>query len=154
SESEADKQLARARLEMEDRLSRLEADLAAAMQRAERAEQWLEAIRQEVEGRLLPSFAAARDPRARPGAEGGDDLKGSARQGRRRAIRAHAPMACCRMRPASSYCCGMAAASRTLFQRAYSFAMNLPKASGVEPCTTTPALVSCCRTVSSASSSL
>ena len=36
----------------------------------------------------------------------------------------------------------MPAASRTLFQRATSAAMCLPNASGVEPPTTTPALVS------------
>ena len=43
---------------------------------------------------------------------------------------------------AASYCCGMPAASRTLFQRANSSAMCLPNSSGVEPPTTTPALVS------------
>src|SRR5205085_1534357 len=40
-----------------------------------------------------------------------------------------------------SYCCGIPAASRTLVQRASSSAMNSPKASGVEPCTVTPALI-------------
>jgi hypothetical protein len=39
------------------------------MQRAERAEQWLEVIRQEVEGRLLPSFETGRGRPTRPGAE-------------------------------------------------------------------------------------
>jgi len=69
SEAEADKHLARARVEMEDRLGRLEVDLAVAMQRAERAEQWLELIRQEVEGHLLPSFATARGRPTRPEVE-------------------------------------------------------------------------------------
>ena len=47
------------------------------------------------------------------------------------------------------YCCAIPAASRTLFQRASSPAMNLPNSSGVEPCTVTPALVSRSRTASS-----
>src|SRR5262245_52918313 len=54
----------------------------------------------------------------------------------------------------ADYCCWMPAASRTLFQRASSPSMNLPKASGVEPLMTTPALVSRSRTASSLRMSL
>src|SRR5262249_57661962 len=39
------------------------------------------------------------------------------------------------------YCCGMPAASRTAFQRLNSRAMCSPKASALEPRTTTPAVV-------------
>jgi hypothetical protein len=49
------------RAQVEDQFRRLEADLAQAEQRAERAEQWLLVIRQEIEGHLMPSFQATHD---------------------------------------------------------------------------------------------
>jgi chromosome segregation ATPase len=61
AEAEADERLGRARAEIEGQVSRLEADLAQAERRAERAEQWLVLIRREIEGHLMPSFAALHD---------------------------------------------------------------------------------------------
>ena len=43
-----------------DQVTRLEIELAEAKRRAERAEQWLVRIRQEIEGGLIPSFAPQR----------------------------------------------------------------------------------------------
>src|SRR5262249_13400818 len=57
-------------------------------------------------------------------------------------------------RGTSTYCCGMPAASRTAFQRANSRAMCSPNASGLEPRTTTPAVVKRFCTTSSARLSL
>jgi hypothetical protein len=54
------------RAEIEDRFARLKDELARAEQRAERAEQWLELIRREIEGHLMPSFAATQDRRPPP----------------------------------------------------------------------------------------
>ena len=59
--AEADERLGRARAEMEAQIRRLETELAQAGLRADRAEQWLVMIRREIEGRLMPSFAAMRD---------------------------------------------------------------------------------------------
>jgi hypothetical protein len=42
-------------------VSRLEAELAEAKRRAERAEHWLSRIREEIEGHLIPSFAAVQN---------------------------------------------------------------------------------------------
>jgi len=42
--------------EAADQLSRLRDDLRQAKQRADRAEQWLTVIHQQIEGRLLPSL--------------------------------------------------------------------------------------------------
>jgi hypothetical protein len=47
-----------------DEISRLQLELADAKGRAERAEQWLVRIRQEVEGRLLPAFTRLRNGRS------------------------------------------------------------------------------------------
>src|SRR5262245_55355056 len=67
----------------------------------------------------------------------------------------------CDLRHAASYppasddhCCGMPAASRTLFHRTSSALMCLPNASGVDPRTTTPALVNRALSASSAITSL
>jgi hypothetical protein len=59
--AEADERLGRARSEMEAQIRRLETELAQAELRADRAEQWLVMIRREIEGRLMPSFAAMHD---------------------------------------------------------------------------------------------
>lgn len=61
AEAEADERLGRAQAEIEGQVSRLEADLAQAERRADRAEQWLVLIRREIEGYLMPSFAAMHD---------------------------------------------------------------------------------------------
>src|SRR5450756_1738116 len=53
-----------------------------------------------------------------------------------------------------SYCCGMPAVSRTVFQRLYSFARNFPNSSGVELLTTTPTAAMRVFTASSARLSL
>jgi hypothetical protein len=45
-------------------VTRLEAELAHATRRAERAEQWLLRIREEIEGHLIPSLAAVSNWRA------------------------------------------------------------------------------------------
>ena len=57
-EAEADDRLSRALAESEDRFIRLKAELAQAELRANRAEQWLALIRQEIEGHLMPQLAA------------------------------------------------------------------------------------------------
>jgi hypothetical protein len=59
--AEADERLGHARSEMEAQIRRLETELAQAELRADRAEQWLVMIRREIEGRLMPSFAAMHD---------------------------------------------------------------------------------------------
>ena len=41
-----------------DQVVRLEAELVNAKQRAERAEDWLSRIRDQIEGDLIPSFSA------------------------------------------------------------------------------------------------
>jgi hypothetical protein len=46
-----------------------EADLAQAELRADRAEQWLVLIRGEIEGHLMPSFAAMHDRLTPPEAD-------------------------------------------------------------------------------------
>jgi hypothetical protein len=61
SETEAHERLHRTWTEMEDRLIRLKSDLAQAELRAERAEQWLLLIRQQIEDHLMPSFATIHD---------------------------------------------------------------------------------------------
>jgi hypothetical protein len=59
--AEADERHVRARVEMEAQIRRLQTELAQAELRADRAEQWLVVIRREVEGHLMPSFAAMHD---------------------------------------------------------------------------------------------
>jgi hypothetical protein len=59
--AEADERHVRARVEMEAQVRRLETELAQAELRADRAEQWLVVIRREIEGHLMPSFAAMHD---------------------------------------------------------------------------------------------
>jgi hypothetical protein len=59
--AEVDERLVRARAEMESQIRRLETEFAHAKLRADRAEQWLVVIRREIEGRLIPSFAAMHD---------------------------------------------------------------------------------------------
>jgi chromosome segregation ATPase len=58
AQAEADECLGRARTEIEGQFRRLEADVAQARQRADRAEQWLVRIRREIEGHLMPAFGA------------------------------------------------------------------------------------------------
>ena len=60
-EAEAKQGLDRGRVEIEDDFSRLKSDLAQAELRADRAENWLVLIRQEIEERLMPLFVAMRD---------------------------------------------------------------------------------------------
>jgi chromosome segregation ATPase len=57
-QAEVDERLGHARAEIEGQFSRLEADVAQARQRADRAEQWLVRIRREIEDHLMPSFGA------------------------------------------------------------------------------------------------
>ena len=61
AEIEATDRLHRAWAELEDRFTCLKADLAQAELRADCAEQWLVAIRREIEDHLMPSFAAMHD---------------------------------------------------------------------------------------------
>ena len=67
--AEADERLGRARAEIDGQVSRLEADLAQTKLRADRAEQWLVLIRREIEGHLMPSFAAMHDRLTHPKAD-------------------------------------------------------------------------------------
>jgi hypothetical protein len=67
--AEANERLSRVRAEIEDRFSRLRADLAQAELRADRAEQWLEMVRREIEDHLMPSFAAMHDRPTPPEAD-------------------------------------------------------------------------------------
>ena len=59
-EADEERRLERVRAATEQ-VSRLEAELAEAKRRAERAEHWLSRIREEIEGHLIPSFAAVRN---------------------------------------------------------------------------------------------
>jgi len=68
-EAEADDRLSRALAESEDRFIRLKAELAQAELRANRAEQWLALIRQEIEDHLMPPLAAMHDPPTVAGSE-------------------------------------------------------------------------------------
>ena len=61
AEAVADQRLNRMRAEFNAHVNQLENDLAQTKRRADRAEQWLALIRKEVEGRLMPSFAAMHD---------------------------------------------------------------------------------------------
>jgi chromosome segregation ATPase len=57
----------------EDQIVRLEADLADATQRADRAEQWLMLIRREIEDHLMPSFTAIHNLMRPEGTDRGDE---------------------------------------------------------------------------------
>jgi chromosome segregation ATPase len=61
AQAEANARLDRMRADFEEQLALLKADLAQSNNRAERAEHWLGQIRQEIEGRLMPSLASTRD---------------------------------------------------------------------------------------------
>ena len=60
AEAEAKQNLDRGRIEIENHLSRLKADLAQAEFRADGAEKWLVMIRREIEEHLMPSFVRDR----------------------------------------------------------------------------------------------
>ena len=68
-EAEADDRLSRALAESEDQFIRLKAELAQAELRANRAEQWLALIRQEIEDHLMPPLAAMHDQPTVAGSE-------------------------------------------------------------------------------------
>src|SRR5437588_4924419 len=59
-ETDAERCFEHLRAGARDQVTRLEIELAEAKRRAERAEQWLVRIREEVDGGLMPSFAAVR----------------------------------------------------------------------------------------------
>jgi hypothetical protein len=69
AEAEAKRNLDRGRVEIENDLGRLKADLAHAELRANRAEQWLALIRREIEDHFMPSLAAMHDRLTLPEAD-------------------------------------------------------------------------------------
>ncbi len=61
AQAEAERRHGQMRAEVEGHFTRLEEELARTHARAERAEQWLQLIQRQIEGHLLPTFAAAHD---------------------------------------------------------------------------------------------
>ena len=61
AEAEAKRTLDHGRVEIENDLGRLKADLAQAELRADRAEKWLMIIRREIEECLMPSSVATNE---------------------------------------------------------------------------------------------
>jgi hypothetical protein len=75
AETGANKRIDMISTKNEDQIVRLEADLADATQRADRAEQWL-LIRREIEDHLMPSFTAIHNLMRPEGTDRGDDERG------------------------------------------------------------------------------
>ena len=69
ADAEAKRNLDRGRVEIENDLGRLKADLAQAELRADRAEKWLVMIHREIEERLMPSFVVMHDRLTLPEAD-------------------------------------------------------------------------------------